>query len=141
MDDQALNQTANENKVKNDAAYKAWVQTHTPLQIKEANNARIHLLREAKAKNVKKLGPYRPIKDDRLPKKPTPSYAFFVADRVVSGDFKGLTKSESFALIGREWKALSAGERKVSPPLRLSTHHGSDANPCASLTRIRTRRT
>ena len=114
MDDQALNHTANENRAKNEAAYKGWVQTYSPLQIKDANNARNQLLREAKAKKVKSLSHYRPINDDRIVKSRVAAYAFFLKDRYDSGDFTGMTKAETFGLIGREWKALSAAEKKVS---------------------------
>ncbi|KPI41810.1 uncharacterized protein AB675_5322 [Cyphellophora attinorum] len=109
---EALNHEANQNKEKNATAYKKWVQSYTPLQIKQANLARAQLLREAKAKKQKSLAPYRAIKDDRQPKLPASPWALFVADRTQTGDYKGMTPKESFQLMSREYKGLSAGEKK-----------------------------
>ncbi len=38
----------------------------------------------------------------------------FYKDRYATGDFKGLKAPEAARLAGREWKALSASEKKVS---------------------------
>ncbi len=110
---QRLNIVANENRAKNDAAYRRWLQSYTPLQIKEANNARDQLKRNAKAagKPATKL---QHLKDDRLVKQPANPYAMFVQDRVASGDLRGMQVSEYGRLLGREFKEMSASEKKVS---------------------------
>lgn len=85
--------------------------------IRDANIARQQLLRDAKSRNVKNKGSYRPIRDDRAVKQNVPAYSFFTRDRFATGDFKGMAIAETGRLISREWKALSAAERKVSIPL------------------------
>jgi len=104
-----LNQKANENKALTDIAFKKWVETHTPEQIRDANNARSALKRK-----LGKHHAYPPITDPRLPKRAASAYLFFVKDRFTSGDFKGISIVEATRLIAAEWKALAAGERKVS---------------------------
>jgi len=54
------------------------------------------------------LQDYRQVKGARA------AYIFFSKDRFDSGDFKGLKAPEAAKLAGREWKALSASEKKVS---------------------------
>ncbi|ETN36242.1 uncharacterized protein HMPREF1541_08519 [Cyphellophora europaea CBS 101466] len=109
---EALNHAANENAGKNQAAYKRWVQTFTPVQIKDANTARALLLRSAKADKVKHLARYRSIKDDRSVKRPRNAYSWFLGDRINTGDYKGMTNGEAFKLIGREWSQLPADQKK-----------------------------
>ncbi|EXJ85243.1 hypothetical protein A1O3_05918 [Capronia epimyces CBS 606.96] len=112
------NHQANLNKEKNIEAYKKWVQTFTPLEIKNANSARKQLAK--KAKEAGKKTKFQSIKDDRTVKAPQNGYSFFFTDRHLSGDLKGLPVAESGKLVGREWKALSPSEKKASdarPPL------------------------
>jgi hypothetical protein len=90
------------------------VQTYTPAEVQNINNARAQLLREAKKAGTKRLAPFRPIKDDRLPHKAATGYSYFFGERMASGDFKGMKIIESGTLIAREWKALSAAETKVN---------------------------
>ncbi|TVY46107.1 Non-histone chromosomal protein [Lachnellula subtilissima] len=104
---ESLNQKANENKALTDIAFKKWVETHTPEQIRDANNARSMLKRK-----LGKHHAYPPITDPRLPKRAASAYLFFVKDRFTSGDFKGISIVEATRLIAAEWKALAAGERK-----------------------------
>jgi hypothetical protein len=40
-------------------------------------------------------------------------YNLFVRERHASADFKGIKPTEAIGLISSEWKALSAGEKKV----------------------------
>jgi hypothetical protein len=108
---QRYNHEANVNKEKNAVAYKQWVQSYTPLQIKEANNARRQLARKAKAAGKKTK--YSSIKDDRHVKAPRNAYSFFFGERHASGDLRGMSVAESGKLLGREWKSLSASEQKV----------------------------
>ncbi|EXJ68053.1 uncharacterized protein A1O5_08668 [Cladophialophora psammophila CBS 110553] len=105
------NHEANENKAKNDQAYKTWVQSHSPLEIKLANNARRQLTKKARAAGKKKQ--YKPIQDDRTVHRPRNAYAYFFKERNDSGDLTSMTVGERGKLIGQEWKSLSTSERKI----------------------------
>ncbi|OAG41695.1 hypothetical protein AYO21_04159 [Fonsecaea monophora] len=105
------NHEATENKAKNERAYKQWVQTHSPLEIRLANNARRQLTKKAKAAGKKKQ--YKPIQDDRSVRRPRNAYAFFFKERNDSGDLRGMTVGERGKLIGQEWKNLSSSEKKT----------------------------
>jgi hypothetical protein len=107
-----LNQIANDNKIANQAAFSKWLQTHTPEQIKDANNARQLLKRKLK-KSGAKLHDVSPIADPRLPKRAGNALSYFLKDRHASGDFKGIKIGDAGKLISQEWKTLPAGERKV----------------------------
>ncbi|RMZ80453.1 hypothetical protein DV737_g2974, partial [Chaetothyriales sp. CBS 132003] len=106
-----LNRTAGENKGRNEAAYKEWVQSYTPLQIKQANHARDLLRQEAK-KNGKKTA-YAHIKDERLVKQPLNQFSLFMKDRFGSGDLKGLSLVEAGRAVAREWKDLAPAEKSA----------------------------
>ncbi|KAJ9606798.1 hypothetical protein H2200_008808 [Cladophialophora chaetospira] len=105
------NHEANQNKAKNEQAYKRWVQSHTPAEIKTANNARRLLTKKAKAAGKKTT--YRAIKDDRHVHQPMTSYTYFSKARNDSGDLNGMSISERGKLVGQEWKALTAAEKKT----------------------------
>lgn len=68
---------------------------------------------EEKNPNKKKVQKFPAIKDDRLVKQPRSAYVQFTVDRFASGDFAHMTVPESAKLIGREWKALNASEKKA----------------------------
>ena len=106
-----MNHVANENKAKNEAAYKKWLLRHTPAEIKAANAARNQLKRQAKKDGIKKA--FRHIQDERLVKQARAPYTYFLMDRFASGDMRNMNISEIGALIGREWKALSPDDKKV----------------------------
>ena len=108
---QRANRIAHENQTKNEIAYKKWLESHTPAQIRDANNARNQLRAQAKAEGIKRT--YQHIKDDRLVKQPLNAYGFFLKDRVASGDMTGMRITEIGQLVGKEWKALSAADKKV----------------------------
>lgn len=98
------NHLANQNKAANDTAYRQWVESHTPAVIHGANLARLHLRR---------LGDSAPqLQDHRQVKGLRVSYNFFYKERMLSGDLRGLKVGEAGKLIGREWKAFSASEKK-----------------------------
>jgi hypothetical protein len=113
------------NKEKNVAAYKRWVQSHTPLEIKQANSARRALARKAKAAGKKTT--YPSIKDDRTVKQARNAYSYFFADRHASGDLKGLSIGEAGKLLGREWKELSSSEVQVNIHTDLLVTHPTDS--------------
>ncbi|KAL9133851.1 MAG: hypothetical protein Q9175_004971 [Cornicularia normoerica] len=98
------NHLANQNKAANAAAYRQWVESYTPAIIHEANLARHHL---------KRLGVKSPqLQDHRQVKGPRTSFTYFYGERYRSGDLRGLKVSEATKLAGREWKGLSASEKK-----------------------------
>jgi hypothetical protein len=100
---------AAENKLLNAAAYKAWIESHTPTAIEEAKLARKRL----KAKfNYTAKG--KPLHDDRRPRRQTPAYAFFCRARWGSGEFQGVPVGQAGKTMGEEWKALSEADKQVS---------------------------
>ncbi|KAJ9297222.1 transcriptional regulator family: HMG [Paecilomyces variotii] len=102
-------QIAESNKAKNSAAYDAWIKSHTPLQIKEANAARRRLkqlLGDAKS------GKYSLLSDDRLVKRNPSPWALFLKERFESGDFKHMSLQEASARAGEEWKGLTESEKQ-----------------------------
>ncbi|KAH7403384.1 hypothetical protein BKA64DRAFT_668940 [Cadophora sp. MPI-SDFR-AT-0126] len=108
---ESYNQIATQNEADNNATYKKWVESYTPDQIRIANNARraLRLLVTKGAKNIKH---YRPIKDERQPKRASTPMALFLKDRFDSGDFKGIKLPDAGRLISKEWEALSASGRQ-----------------------------
>lgn len=50
------------------------------------------------------------------------TFAYFSKDRHATGDLKGLKIAEAARLCSREWKGLSASERKVSRVQSDSQH-------------------
>ncbi|KAL1622779.1 hypothetical protein SLS54_004799 [Diplodia seriata] len=101
-----LNRLANEADQENKKAYKKWVESYTPLEIRLANNAR----RQLKSKLVSY--PKSQIRDDRALPQPHSAYILFTKERHASGDFKGIRTIEAGKLIGKEWTALSATDKK-----------------------------
>lgn len=99
------NHLANQNKVANANSYRQWIESHTPAIIHEANLARLRLKRLGV--NAPQLQDHRQVKGLRV------SYNFFYQERMQSGDLRGLKIGEGAKLLGREWKALSASEKKV----------------------------
>lgn len=88
---------------------KKWIESHTPDEIRIANNARTMLKRK-----LNKPASYTLISDPRIPKKPANSYLHYVQEKLASGDFKGIKLSEAIVLISNEWKALSPSQKTVS---------------------------
>ncbi|KAI9839991.1 MAG: hypothetical protein M1819_000183 [Sarea resinae] len=99
------NHIASNNKVANKEAYKTWVQSHTPDEIRQANSARTTLKRRLK-KNFTK------IKDDRQPSRPVMAYILFYKERLASGDLNNMSIQEKATLAAKEWKGLSESEKK-----------------------------
>ncbi|OQE06748.1 hypothetical protein PENVUL_c016G06968 [Penicillium vulpinum] len=95
---------ADANKVANTAAHDAWIRSHTPLQIKEANSARSNLSRLSNKS-------YPSLKDDRLPKSPKSAYMFYVIDRLGAENYHGKPGTETFKYIGEEWAQLPQSEK------------------------------
>ncbi|MCJ1459933.1 hypothetical protein MMC28_010312 [Mycoblastus sanguinarius] len=99
------NHIANQNKAAKAAAYRQWIESHTPIVIYAANLARAAL----KKRGVKG---FLKLQDDRLVRGRANIYAYFLKERFDSGDFRGLKLPEAARLVAREWKALSASEKK-----------------------------
>ncbi|KAH7388779.1 hypothetical protein BKA66DRAFT_59620 [Pyrenochaeta sp. MPI-SDFR-AT-0127] len=108
------NHLANERTVAKRAEYQAWVNSHTPEQIRIANNARAKLRARYEKSEKKGRSPSYTAKihDDRHVKRPSSPYALFSKERWASGDLKGINATDSLRLIANEWKALSTGEKK-----------------------------
>ncbi|PSR76886.1 hypothetical protein BD289DRAFT_446233 [Coniella lustricola] len=99
-----LAETAQENQIQNALNYKKWVDSHTPLEIHNANNAR----RRLSTRFGIKVFPAR-IVDDRLPKAPSSSFAQFVKAQINNRDGK---VSEVVKALGAEWKTMSTSDKK-----------------------------
>ncbi|CAD6446520.1 a5e783da-a106-442e-aa52-713864d804d1 [Sclerotinia trifoliorum] len=102
-----LNHIANENKAANAIAYKNWVESHTPEEIRLANLARQHIRRLTSKTSSPRL-----IKDDRMVKRPMRPMIMFVKERFQSGDFAGIRVTEAMKRIAQEFKELSPAQLK-----------------------------
>lgn len=105
----------------NQAAYRAWIHSHTVEEIKQANSARRKLKRKSASSGLPK--PPRSkltlLIDDRKTKSPVSPYLAFLSDRYASGDYKGLRASDASRLAAEEWKTLDATEKQVSVMVHL----------------------
>lgn len=108
---QHYNHIANTNAAANKVAYEKWILSHPPDEIRTANQARKSL-----GRLLKKPRSYHPLHDERLVNLPLTSFMRFHLERLDSGDYKHMTIPERGRLIGREWRELSASEKKVSFP-------------------------
>ncbi|KAJ4354828.1 hypothetical protein N0V95_003513 [Ascochyta clinopodiicola] len=109
-----FNHLAAERNESNAAAYKAWIETHTPDQIRIANNARIQLRKKLAGtlKNNAKPAHTKPLFDERRVVRPRSAWTFFFAERAQSSDFSGIKIADRANLLAAEWKALDANERQ-----------------------------
>ena len=112
------NRIANERTAAQQAQYKAWIESHTPEQIREANAARAMLRRKHKLSGKELKTSQHPshtskLIDERQPKHPGSPFTVFTKIRFASGDFKNIRVIEAIKLVANEWKALSADEKKV----------------------------
>jgi hypothetical protein len=106
---QHYNHVANQNKAVNEAEYKKWLSSYTPVEISKANAARRSLWRQS----GRGKGSLNLLKDDRRPKRPTPAYIQFCQERYRSGDLKHLSLVDAGRLSGREWKELNEADKQV----------------------------
>ncbi|EOO02076.1 putative hmg box protein [Phaeoacremonium minimum UCRPA7] len=98
---------AEKNKLTNNAEYKAWVESHTPEAIHDANKARQRLKRVFK-QPIKGF-----IQDDRQPKRAVSAYSLFTKSRWASGSWPGQKAPEVAVILAREWKSLGDAERQT----------------------------
>jgi hypothetical protein len=108
---QHYNHIANEKTAARRAEYQAWIHSHTPEQIRLANNARNQLRKKLPDQKSRPAHTAK-LHDDRAVKKLS-AYNLFLRVRHATGDFKGIKPKEATGLIASEWKSLSAGEKKV----------------------------
>ncbi|KAJ9144886.1 hypothetical protein NKR19_g6250 [Coniochaeta hoffmannii] len=103
-----LEAAAHQNRLANEAAYKAWVEAHSPVEIDAANRARQRLRRISPAHKRK-----TDIKDSRLPKRGLTSYTYFTKSKWATGELAGESFRDAASSIAKEWKSLSAAEKKA----------------------------
>ena len=96
------------NKAENETLLRDWIKSHTPEQIRLANNAR-SLLKKLTGKSQG----YQ-LQDDRIPKRVRSEMALFAQDRWATGGLKGVKVADAAKLLRGEFLDLSEGERKVS---------------------------
>lgn len=123
---QQLKKRAEENKLQNAAIHKAWVESHTVDEIRAANNAR-HLLKR-KFNYPKSGARVKLIKDDRLPRRITPAWPYYVKARWASGDLGNMTAVEASRAISVEWKKMSDAEKEVSRRSFMKSQAGPSNN-------------
>jgi len=111
---ESYNHIANQNKAANEIALKQWIESHTPEQIRVANNARLQLKRKDPGHT------WTAIQDARIPKRPRQAMSFFVKERHASGDLKGIGLAENGRLVAKEWTSLSPSERKTYEDLAIA---------------------
>ncbi|KAH7376557.1 hypothetical protein B0T11DRAFT_22522 [Plectosphaerella cucumerina] len=101
--------TAARNKVANDASYRAWVESHEPIEIYNANVARRQLRRKTEG-----WGSFtRPsIRDERLPKGTQLAFGLYSKSRWASGELSGAV-TEVAKQLSEEYKNLDPVEKKV----------------------------
>ncbi|KAH0287858.1 hypothetical protein M436DRAFT_45427 [Aureobasidium namibiae CBS 147.97] len=104
-----LNHLMTEHNAKSLREFQEWLNSHTPAQIKVANQARARL-RKLGAEGKKSQ--FAPIKDARLLKRPSGPYLHYHMDRLASGDFRNVSTIDASKDISVEFKALSASEKK-----------------------------
>ena len=118
-DAQSLKEEASENRQKNDRALRSWISSHTPEEIRLANEARrkLNALRKLPKDSPKQQAVTKPVqilRDDRKPRRPLTPYFQYSQERHVSGDFQGVSIPEFSKAVSREWKAMGAQEKEVS---------------------------
>ncbi|POS76437.1 HMG box protein [Diaporthe helianthi] len=104
-----MDETVEQNKAINAGNFKTWVESYSPAEISQANNARKRLKRDFNMSPT-------PLKlhDDRLPKRPASGpYSYFIKAKL-SGS--GILSKE----LGEAWKSLPAAEKKPYQDLALA---------------------
>ncbi|KAH8693237.1 hypothetical protein BGW36DRAFT_36740 [Talaromyces proteolyticus] len=107
---EALQDQAAQNKQANERAYTAWVNSHTPLQIKEANYARKRLL--ALTEDRRYPVKLHQIKDERQVKRPLNTFILFSTERGESGDLKHMSIQEKGRHVKAEFENMSEEEKQ-----------------------------
>lgn len=121
---QHYNHLAQQLNAANKAKLDAWINSHTPEEIRVANRARALLRKKLMGKQKSAPAYTSKLHDDRQVKTVPSAYIFFFTARHASGDFKNIKAQDASKLIGNEWKALSDAEKKV----RIDTASTSEAS-------------
>ncbi|KZZ88083.1 High mobility group, superfamily [Ascosphaera apis ARSEF 7405] len=103
---QDLSRRAAANKRANAEAYKRWIETLTPLQVKDANQARRRL------NTLLKKQAYRPLHDDRLVTRPRSGYVLFFKDHFAAQAQPEDKAATVAGRIGMMWRNLGAAEKE-----------------------------
>ncbi|KAM5435273.1 hypothetical protein MferCBS31731_006238 [Microsporum ferrugineum] len=103
-----LEQTAEKNASTNRHNLEQWIESYSPLEIKNANQARRKLRRilPTKARS------YSAIQDERQVKGPRSAYLLYSMDKQQSTEFSHLPTKERMAEIARSWKNASQSEKE-----------------------------
>ena len=105
---------ADAKKVELARAYDQWVSKFTPEQIRQSNVKANTLSLESKKKGTRSHS--LKIKDERLVKRPSSPYMYFIKDAYQRPDMSGNATSRVKSLVA-EYKALTDAQKKVrSPP-------------------------
>ncbi|KAL8413968.1 hypothetical protein RB594_005268 [Gaeumannomyces avenae] len=100
-----LKETARANVELNKAAYKAWVESHTPAEVHAANKARSRLRRVHKVSKSM-------IKDPRLPKRPMTPFFFYIQKGFTPRDPALVKVTDHAKAAASQWNTLGTAERK-----------------------------
>ncbi|KAI5306581.1 hypothetical protein KEM56_000203 [Ascosphaera pollenicola] len=103
---QRLTKAAASNRETNNQAYKNWLESLTPLQIREANIARKRL------NTILKKTAYRQINDDRTVTRPRTPYILFFKDHYAAQVQPDEKITQTMTRIASMWKNLSVAEKQ-----------------------------
>ncbi|KAK3996839.1 hypothetical protein QBC44DRAFT_365024 [Cladorrhinum sp. PSN332] len=102
---ETLRLQARENYLANEVAYKAWIASHSPVTIREANKARIQLRHlGVKSKSA--------IHDPRLPKAPSTSFIQYFNERMKSAHYENIPQMKKAASAAAEWRTMNEAARQ-----------------------------
>jgi hypothetical protein len=104
----------------NESAYKTWLASKTPDEIRLANKARAALrVKIAKAYPKRKATGFSTLKDDRQVKRPLGAYLLFHNERLASEGGSDLDLGTFAKASGKAWAELNEAEKKVSQSIYI----------------------
>ncbi|CCX31126.1 hypothetical protein FPQ18DRAFT_403912 [Pyronema domesticum] len=99
---------ATKKHIEDSRAYKAFIEKHTPAEIKEANAARRWLLKN----KIKKGASVQPLVDDRVPSaRPANMYAVFIQEQYKLNP--GMKFQDAHTSLHDKWKSMTDAEKKI----------------------------
>ncbi|TEA14184.1 High mobility group protein DSP1 [Colletotrichum sidae] len=105
---QRYEEIAKEQRLKTEAAYKAWVESYDPLAIRNANLARRHLRRITKNPRIPKT-----IEDHRAPASCTTAFMMFCKEQWATGRFAKVEHAKVAApQLAKEWREMSDSKKQ-----------------------------
>ncbi|TDZ13059.1 High mobility group protein DSP1 [Colletotrichum spinosum] len=105
---QRYEEIAKEQRLKTEAAYKAWVESYDPLAIRSANLARRHLRRITKNPRIPKT-----IEDHRAPASCTTAFMMFCKEQWATGRFANVEHAKVAApQLAKEWREMSDSKKQ-----------------------------